>query len=93
MTELTPEKRAELRECVSREPNLEAVYWHIGGVTLKALLDAADELDRVQQEERAEQVKRIKAEHLRFRVSGKYYCVVDEMEWPCLSIRTLDADV
>ena len=45
MTELTPEKRAELRECVSQESNLEAVYWPIGGVTLLALLDAADERD------------------------------------------------
>ena len=47
MTHLTPEKRAKLREGVSQEPNLEAVYWHIGGVTLRALLDAADERDRL----------------------------------------------
>ena len=48
------------------------------------------ELDHLQKEKRAEQVKRIKAEHLRLRLRGKYYCVVDEMDWPCLSIRNLE---
>ena len=59
---------------------------------LAALLDAADELDRLRQEKRAEQVERIKAEHLRIRVQGKSYCVVDGMEWPCLSIKNLETD-
>lgn len=47
MTNLTPERRAELRERVSQESNLEAVYWSIGGTTLATLLDAADERDRL----------------------------------------------
>ena len=63
---------------------------NINSRLLTALLDAADELDRLRQEKRAEQVKRIKAEHLRIRVQGKSYCVVDGMEWPCLSIRNLE---
>ena len=50
MSDLTPEKRAVMREAVSREPNLEAVYWDVSGVTLRALLDAADELDRIKAE-------------------------------------------
>lgn len=54
MNGLTPEKRAEIRDCVSREPDLEAVYWHIGGVTLSALLDAADEREVL-----AESVRRV----------------------------------
>ena len=131
MNGLTPERRAEMRDCLSREPNLEAVYWPVGGVTLSALLDTTDErdrlveavealtalldeesaenkklralshdqaerlkeLDRIQQEKRAEQVKRIKAEHLRIRVQGKSYCAVDGMNWPCLSIRNLSEEI
>lgn len=44
---LTPERRAELRESVNQETNLEAVYRKVGGATLAVLLDAADELDRL----------------------------------------------
>ena len=85
MSGLTPERRAELRHAALGRASLTVL-----ANDLVALLDAADELDRIQQEKKVEQVKRIKAEHLRFRVSGKYYCVVDEMEWPCLSIRNLE---
>ena len=48
------------------------------------------ELDHLKKEKRAEQVERIKAEHLRIRVQGKSYCAVDGMGWPCLSIRNLE---
>ena len=91
MSNLTPEHRDELRRALhySGQPS-----FTVERDTLKTLLDTADELDRIQQEQRAEQraeqVKRIKAEHRPFRVRGKYYCVVDEMDWPCLSIRNLE---
>ena len=87
MSNLTPEHRDELRRALhySGQPS-----FTVERDTLKTLLDAADELDHIQQEKRAEQVKRIKAEHLRLRVQGKSYCAVDGMGWPCLSIRNLE---
>ena len=102
MSDLTPERRADLRMLLgdldahlAMDPRPStavpfAALLDAALPALPALLDAADELDRIQQEKKAEQVERIKAEHLRFRVSGKYYCVVDEMDWPCLSIRNLE---
>ena len=88
VTDLTTERRAELRDYATEWLDISAV--NVFPDVLIALLDAADELDRLRQEKRAAQVERIKAEHLRIRVRGKSYCVVDGMDWPCLSIRNLE---
>lgn len=93
MADLTPDARAEWRRAASGPSH----GVNINSRILLDLLDAADERDRLvealkelDQEKRAEQVKRIKAEHHPFRVRGNYFCVVDEMDWPCLSIRNLE---
>ena len=90
MSGLTPERRTQLRSDVQYDIDLERNWSEVDPNAVMALLDAADELDRIQQEKRAEQVKRIKAKHLRIRVQGKSYCAVDGMNWPCLSIRNLE---
>ena len=89
---LTPDERTVLRRRIDFRRQMGNERVSVTLPELTALLDAADELDRLRQEKRAEQVERIKAEHLRIRVQGKSYCVVDGMEWPCLSIKNLEPD-
>lgn len=82
---LTPEQRlAELRESVSLETNLEAVYWEVGGTTLTALLDAADERDRL-----AAQVEQVRALHVADG-EGACRCCDYMTPHPCPTRRALD---